>query len=148
MQDLLDYGRTELVVEWPREIVGSTAELSPALAEEIGKQAAYSETNALGCDTCSFENRDLFIGSGVIEAGCKSIVGVRLKQSGMSWTVRGVNALIALRCSCFNRRLEDFRAESGAACNLAAPTFMSRGYRILYRCRDGSARAKIVLTWQ
>ena len=38
------------------------------------------------------------LGSGVIEAGCKTVVGARLKQSGMFWTVRGANAIIALRC--------------------------------------------------
>jgi hypothetical protein len=32
----------------------------------------------------------LFVGSGVIEAGCKTVLG-RLKQSGMFWTVRGAN---------------------------------------------------------
>ena len=35
--------------------------------------------------------------SGVVEAGCKTIIGRRLKQSGMRWTVRGANAIIALR---------------------------------------------------
>jgi hypothetical protein len=48
----------------------------------------------------------------------KSIVGVRLKQSGMFWTfwtVRGANAIVALRCCRFNHRFEDFRAETRAA---------------------------------
>jgi hypothetical protein len=40
----------------------------------------------------------LFVGSGVIEAGCKTVIGSRLKQSGMFWTVRGANAIVALRC--------------------------------------------------
>ena len=33
--------------------------------------------------------------SGVIEAGCKTVIGSRLKQSGMSWTLRGANSIIA-----------------------------------------------------
>lgn len=45
-----------------------------------------------------FRSQELFVGSGVVEAGCKTIVGLRLKQSGMRWTVRGANAIIALRC--------------------------------------------------
>jgi hypothetical protein len=49
-----------------------------------------------------FREKGFFVGSGVIEAGCKSIVGVRLRQSGMSWTVRGANAIIALRCCRFS----------------------------------------------
>jgi hypothetical protein len=40
----------------------------------------------------------LFIGSGVIEAGCKTIIGSRCKQSGMFWTLRGANPILALRC--------------------------------------------------
>jgi hypothetical protein len=44
-----------------------------------------------------------------------AIVGVRLKQSGMFWTVRGANAIIALRCCRFNQRFEDFWAETRAA---------------------------------
>jgi hypothetical protein len=62
-----------------------------------------------------FREKGFFVGSGVIEAGCKSIVGVRLKQSGMFWTVRGANAIIALRCCRFNQRFEDFWAENRAA---------------------------------
>jgi len=39
-----------------------------------------------------------FVGSGVVEAGCKTVIGLRLKQSGMRWTVAHANAIIALRC--------------------------------------------------
>jgi hypothetical protein len=46
-----------------------------------------------------FRSRGLFTGSGVVEAGCKSIVGQRLKQAGMHWTTDGADAIIALRCA-------------------------------------------------
>jgi hypothetical protein len=39
------------------------------------------------------------------------VIGSRLKQSGMFWTVRGANAIIALRCCLLNRELEDYWAE-------------------------------------
>ena len=39
----------------------------------------------------------LFVGSGVIECGCKTVLGSRLKQSGMFWTLRGANAIINMR---------------------------------------------------
>ena len=45
-----------------------------------------------------FRQCGLFVGSGVVEASCKTIVGQRLKQSGMHWTVNGADAIIALRC--------------------------------------------------
>lgn len=35
----------------------------------------------------------------MVDAGCKTVIGMRLKRSGMLWTVRGANSIIALRCS-------------------------------------------------
>lgn len=55
-----------------------------------------------------FKAQGLFIGSGVVEAACKNIIGKRLKQSGMEWTVRGANAILALRCTKLSNREEDF----------------------------------------
>jgi hypothetical protein len=46
----------------------------------------------------SFSREGLFVGSGVVEAGGKTVIGFRLKQSGMPWTVDHANANIALRC--------------------------------------------------
>ena len=62
-----------------------------------------------------FRRQHLFVGSGVIEAGCKTVIGTRLKQSGMFWTVRGANAIIALRCCKLNGRLEDYWENRRAA---------------------------------
>ena len=115
MKDLLDHGRTDLLVEWVREIAAEHAGTKPGLAEEIGKQADYFETNMDRMRYPEFRERGFFVGSGVIEAGCKSIVGIRLKQSGMFWTVRGANAIIALRCCRFNGRFEDYWDQARAA---------------------------------
>ena len=46
--------------------------------------------------------------TGVVESGCKVVVGTRLKRAGMHWTVRGANAIIALRCCKLSGRFEDF----------------------------------------
>jgi hypothetical protein len=46
-----------------------------------------------------FRSRGLFTGSGVVEAGRKAVVGQRLKQSAMHWTVNGTDAIITLRCA-------------------------------------------------
>jgi len=56
-----------------------------------------------------FRAQGLFVGSGVVEAGCKTVIGQRLKQSGMEWSVRGANAVISLRCIMKSGRLEDYR---------------------------------------
>jgi hypothetical protein len=55
-----------------------------------------------------FRKRGLFVGSGVIEAGCKTVIGRRLKLSGMRWTVRGANAIIALRCCQLSAKWEAY----------------------------------------
>jgi len=57
----------------------------------------------------------LFVGSGVIEAGCKTVIGSRLKQSGMFWTVRGANAIIALRCYRHSGKFEDYWESKASA---------------------------------
>ncbi len=52
----------------------------------------------------------------MIEAGCKTVIGARLKRSGMFWTVRGANAIIALRCCRLSGNFEDYwEARSTAA---------------------------------
>ena len=81
---------------------------SPELAEKIRSEADYFERNAQRMRYPKFRRQHLFVGSGVIEAGCKTVIGSRLKQSGMFWTVDGANAIIALRCSYLNRRFEDY----------------------------------------
>lgn len=55
-----------------------------------------------------FRAQGLCTSTGVVEAGCKTVVGARLKRAGMHWTVPGADAIIALRCSLLNGRFEDF----------------------------------------
>jgi hypothetical protein len=76
--------------------------------EIITVEAAYFEKNAQRMRYPQFRQQHLFVGSGVIEAGCKTVIGQRLKQSGMFWTVRGANAILALRCCHLNARFESY----------------------------------------
>jgi len=78
------------------------------LAKKIRNEADYFATNAARMNYPKFRNQHLFVGSGVIEAGCKTVIGHRLKQSGMFWTVKGANSILALRCSYLNGRFEDY----------------------------------------
>jgi hypothetical protein len=80
----------------------------PELLEKIRVEADYFDNNRERMRYPKFRAQHLFIGSGVIEAGCKSIIGSRCKQSGMFWTVRGANSILALRCCHFNARFEDY----------------------------------------
>src|SRR6266576_543137 len=67
--------------------------------KEVRKAIDYFHTNRERMRYAQFRSQGLFVGSGVVEAGCKTIIGQRLKQSGMRWTVDHANAIIALRCS-------------------------------------------------
>jgi hypothetical protein len=66
--------------------------------DEIETALGYFENNAPRMRYHWFRQCGLFVGSGVVEASCKSVVGQRLKQAGMHWTVNGADAIIALRC--------------------------------------------------
>ena len=77
-------------------------------ARRLATEADYFERNAARMRYPSFRKQGFFIGSGVIEAGCKTVIAQRLKQSGMFWTVRGANAIVALRCARLSGRFEDY----------------------------------------
>ena len=55
-----------------------------------------------------FHKKGFCTSTGVVEAGCKVVIGTRLKRAGMHWTVKGANTIIALRCSKLSGRFEDF----------------------------------------
>src|SRR2546427_11004282 len=70
----------------------------PALSRGAARSRADFSKLGPGSIVRVFPDSPLFVGSGVVEAGCKTIIGLRLKQSGMRWTVNHANAIIALRC--------------------------------------------------
>ncbi len=80
----------------------------PNVREEIRKAIDYFQTNQDRMRYAKFRSQGLFVGSGVVEAGCKTVIGLRLKQSGMRWTVNHANAIIALRCCQLSGRWEEF----------------------------------------
>lgn len=105
--DRLQQGKIEALVKILRD--------SPSATDELGKtidnEAEYFERNAERMRYPAFRAQGLFVGSGVVEAGCKVVIGARLKCSGMFWTVRGANSIIALRCCRISRRFEDYWAD-------------------------------------
>jgi hypothetical protein len=102
--DLLDGGKIEDLVLSLRAIAFPNLEL----AEKVRVEAGYFESNRERMRYPKFRDQHLFVGTGVIEAGCKALIGSRCKQSGMFWTVRGANAILALRCCQFNGRFDDY----------------------------------------
>ena len=102
--DRLDRGKIEALVKILRELHPANAEL----AKIVSNEADYFQRNAHRMRYPAFRAQALFVGSGVVEAGCRTVIAFRLKRSGMFWTVRGANAIIALRCSRLNHRFEDY----------------------------------------
>lgn len=80
----------------------------PTKRAEVRKCIGYLWVNRRRMRYPAFHAQALCTSTGVVEAGCKVAVGTRLKRAGMHWTVRGANAIIALRCCKLSGRFEDF----------------------------------------
>ena len=104
MLDKLDRGKIEALVKVLRQFPPPDEELARLLSNE----ADYFARNAERMRYPWFRDQGLFVGSGVVEAGCKTVIGARLKRSGMFWSVRGANAIMALRCLRLSGRFEDY----------------------------------------
>jgi hypothetical protein len=87
-------------------LVTQTERLHPQQPDHIVKALAYFKTNAHRMRYAYFRANGLFVGSGVVEAGCKSIVGQRLKLSGMRWNIPGATGILTLRCHQASDRFE------------------------------------------
>ncbi len=103
-QKKLDAGKIESLVKQLREFLAPSTDT----AELLRVEAEYFERNRARMRYPAFRRQKLFVGSGVIEAACRTVIAKRLKQSGMFWTVRGANSIIALRCCRLNRDFEDY----------------------------------------
>ena len=100
----LDSGKVEKIIFQARQKLPQDLEAKKKAETEIH----YLEKNKEYMRYAEFRAQGLFVGSGVVEAGCKTIVGQRLKQSGMEWSLRGANAILSLRCIILSGRFEDF----------------------------------------
>jgi hypothetical protein len=108
--DELDEGRLKSLLK--------ALDRQTAQYEQAQQCADYIRNNQDRMRYPEFHEQGLCTSTGVVEAGCKVVIGSRLKRAGMHWTVSGANAIIALRCSKLNGRYEDFwqrRSERPAA---------------------------------
>jgi hypothetical protein len=104
--DWLENGKIEKLVAALGKLADENT--NAELIKAIRIEAEYFDRNRDRMRYPEFREQNLFVGSGVIEAGCKTVIGSRLKQSGMFWTVSGANAIIALRCCCISGKLEGY----------------------------------------
>lgn len=86
----------------------------------VEKALGYFVHNVARMQYGTFRKEGYFIGSGVVEAGCKTVIGARCKQAGMFWSEPGAENILALRCLERSRHWDDFwklRANHHAALN-------------------------------
>jgi len=109
-QPKLDGGHIKTLVAFLRSLKG----FSPAVAETILAEGAYFKKPARRMRYPEFRGQHLFVGSGAVEAGCKTVIGSRCKQTRMLRTVCGANAILALRCCHINGQFENYWESSPA----------------------------------
>ncbi len=101
-RELLKDRVEKLIAQTRRQCAGKSQ------AEAVEKELGYFVNNVERMQYGTFRRQGFFIGSGVVEAGCKTVIGSRCKQSGMFWGEPGAENILALRCVHASRRLEDF----------------------------------------
>ena len=93
--------------------------LTGVKAAALDTALGYFENNAHRMAYARFRSLGMFVGSGNVEAGCKAIVGQRLKLSGMHWSQPGATGILTLRCQQASGRWEEIwqqpRSQAGAA---------------------------------
>jgi hypothetical protein len=90
------------------------------IVAEIEAALGYFLNNLGRMQYGTFRSKGYFIGSGVIEAGCRAVIGQRCKQSGMFWSEAGASSVLALRSINASGYLQDYwkhRRNSHAARN-------------------------------
>jgi hypothetical protein len=92
------------VIEQARQMGQSRRANAEAIQQEIGYLENHRQWMCYG----TYRRAGYFIGSGVVEAGCKTVVGERLKCSGMHWTEDGAWHVLALRCLVFSGLFDAF----------------------------------------
>ena len=97
MEDL-DYGDIDGICQAARLLP-----LEGIKKDQLATALGYFENNAPRMRYKWFRSRGLFVGSGLVESGCKAVIGQRLKLSGMRWTITGADAITTLRCQQASR---------------------------------------------
>ena len=83
-----------------------TGKLAGEPAAGAGKHIAYFEHNRSRMLYGTYRARGFFYGSGVVEAGCKTVIGGRRKGSGMLWSEPGATHILDLRCALYGNQFD------------------------------------------
>ncbi|MGH8335840.1 MAG: ISKra4 family transposase [Candidatus Acidiferrales bacterium] len=94
------------VAEVLRQARERAANLCGEAAESAAKQIGYFQNNQNRMLYGTYRALGFFYGSGVVEAGCKTVIGGRCKGSGMLWSQLGATHVLDLRCSLFGNQFD------------------------------------------
>lgn len=98
----LEKGKVNEVVAAIKRLKPKTKEAKEKTRQTVG----YFRGNKLRMDYGRFKRQGYFVGSGVVEAACKNLVGQRMKGPGMRWSRGGAQAILQLRVTHLNNRWE------------------------------------------
>jgi hypothetical protein len=77
---------------------------------DIESEIKYLQHNRKRMNYFKLRQKKLPIGSGVVEAACKNLIGARMKKSGMRWSIDGGQTVLTLRSIILSNRWEKFWA--------------------------------------
>jgi hypothetical protein len=98
LKDELWQGRGDIALDVVRGEL--SRHRSPAKREALQELATYLEHNLGRMDYPRYRALGLPMGSGQVEAQCKTLVGARCKQAGMrNWTYAGAESVLRLRAA-------------------------------------------------
>jgi hypothetical protein len=96
---------------WNGKLDGLFASVRAALPprhRKAGEKALeYFQTHRQRMRYDHFRQKGYFIGSGVVEAACKTLVCQRLKCSGMHWSQRGLKSILSIRTALLSNRYHE-----------------------------------------
>lgn len=99
----LSEGKIECILE-----AGKRHAHRASCQNELASALNYFAKNIERMRYGKFKQKGLFIGSGVVEAACRTVVAQRFKKSGMFWSVKGAEAMLLYRCAVMNERYDGF----------------------------------------
>jgi nucleotide-binding universal stress UspA family protein len=103
-ETLLWEGQIDLLLRRARRKAQGVNGLAHRIA---GTELNYFDNNRQRMRYAEFRRAGFFIGSGVVEAGCKTVIGQRAKQSGMKWTEAGLLNVLNPRCALMGGQFDD-----------------------------------------
>lgn len=106
-KDKMETDEVQGVIDAAKKRDEQLEKLSEEASRNIQEKIGYLDNHKQKMMYGTFREQGLFYGSGVVEAGCRAVIGKRLKQSGMFWSQVGAENILALRCALMSNRWEE-----------------------------------------